>query len=87
MKLRELKEWINSVSEEDLEKTLSFTSEYESGLVYSIEFAKEDLYWLGDDDPSQLYTKKELIEDNYLEEDEIDNLEIEIHKGDPIISI
>lgn len=85
MELRKLKDWVNSLSEEDLNKPLGYHgSDYcISGFVHDVIITTEDYYWLGEDDPSSLYTLKEL-QDNY-DEDEISKFMIEIHKGDPII--
>lgn len=86
MTIRELKEKINNLPDSYLDKPVGFTSEYESGFVKDFTIQEEDLYWLGDDDPSQLYTKKFLISDGWLEE-EIDDVLIEVHAGDPVIKI
>lgn len=81
--IRELKEKLNSLDESHLNKNVGFKSQYESGFVDTFVIQDEDLYWLGDDDPSELYTKNQLLEMNY-DEEEIDTMLIEIHKGDPI---
>lgn len=89
MTLRELKDWVNSLLEEDLDKSVGYNSKDYciSGFVNKIELAPEDLYWLGDDDPSNLYPLSELKEMYDYEDEEIENMMIEIHKGDPIITI
>lgn len=85
MTLRELKAWVNNISEEDLDKPLGYQSENYciSGFVEDIIQVEEDYYWLEDDDPSDLYTREELLQD--YDEEEIDKFMIEIHKGDPVI--
>lgn len=86
MKLIELKEWVNSLPNEILEKEIVYQSEYKSGYISRIELSKEDLYCLCEDDPSCLYTKNELLLDGYTE-DEIENFTIEIYEGDPVIKL
>jgi len=84
MKLQEFKDWINSLPESEMSKELGYCGQFESGFVNEIEIAKEDLYYLEDEDPSLLYTYDELIRDGYQEE-EIENFTIEIFKGNYII--
>ena len=83
MKLKDLKEWVNSLTETELEQNLLYNSEEYSlsGRIDKIEKAKEDLYYTGEDDPAPLYTLTEIQED--YEEDEIKYLGffIEIPKG------
>ena len=83
MKLLNLKEWVNSLPEEELEKRLGYFSEdyYLSGFVDKITTAEEDLYYMGDD-PAYLFTKQELIDEDL----DIDPSNIEIHKGDYLIT-
>lgn len=89
MTLRELKDWVNNLPEDNLDKPLTYNSEYYciSGFIEKVEIAPEDLYWLGDDDPSDLYSLSELFEMYDYTEEEIYQFEIAIHKGDPIIFI
>ena len=86
MNLKELKEWVNSLSEEDLDKSLGYYSpDYSlSGVAYEIKQSDVDLYYFGDD-PAALYSKNELIHEYDYTEEEINNLMIEIHKGDYLI--
>jgi hypothetical protein len=88
MKLRELKNVLDKLTSEQLEQELCYVSnEYGlSGAVNKIVKAKSNLYWAGDDDPSQLYTKKELLEEGY-DKDEIGEMTIEISKGDFYINL
>lgn len=83
MKIKDLKEFINAFPEEKLENDVRYNYDDMSisGIVSHIEIAKEDLYYNGDDDPSPLYTKKQLEEMEY-EKEQIAECKIEIHKGD-----
>lgn len=67
MKLKDLKEWLETLSKEELEKpVLYYSDEYSmSGEINEIMEAGEDLYYLGEDDPSQLKTAEELKEDGW----------------------
>lgn len=86
MQLKELKEILNSMSVEQLNKELIFTDCSESIVGYAeAEFATEDLYYIGDDDPSELYVLSEL-KDQY-EQEEIDGMEIIVNKGDLIFEL
>lgn len=88
MKLKDLKKWINSLTQEQLEQPLIYNSdEYSiSGRVNKIEKAKQNLYYTGEDDPAQLYTLKQLKEDGWEKED-IEGFNIEIPKGSFYIKI
>lgn len=88
MKLKDLKKWVNSLTDEQLEKHLLYNSEEYSisGKVHKIEKAKQNLYYIGDDDPAELYTLKQLKEDGYEKED-IEGFEIDIPKGSFYIKI
>ncbi len=88
MKLKDLKKWVNSLTDEQLEQDLLYNSEEYSisGTVNKIEKAKQNLYWTGDDDPSELYTLKQLKDEGYDKED-IEGFEIEIPKGSFYIKI
>ena len=82
MKLFELKKWIESVSDADLEKDLIIYSENPciTDFVKSIEILEEDLYYLEYDDPNCLFTKSQMLDNGYME-DEIDPVNIELFKG------
>lgn len=86
MILRQLKQYLEGLSESELDKELGYNSEYTSGVVIGIRKSETDLYFTGDDDPSRLYTKEQLKE-NGCEEEEINRMVIEIHKGDHLIDI
>jgi hypothetical protein len=88
MKLKDLKKWVNSLSDVQLEQYLLYNSdEYSiSGKVNKIEKAKTNLYYTGEDDPAQLYTLKQLKDEGYEKED-IDGFEIEIPKDSFFIKI
>lgn len=82
MKLKDFKKWVNSLTDEQLEQYLLYNSEEYSisGKVLKIKKAKQNLYYTGDDDPAELYTKKQLLEEGW-DKDDIEDLEIEIPKG------
>ena len=88
MKLKDFKKWLNSLTDEQLEQPLLYNSEEYSisGEVKKIEKAKANLYCTGEDDPSQLYTLKQLKDEGYEKED-IEGFEIEIPKGTFFINI
>lgn len=85
MKLIDFKIWVNNLRNEELEQHLLYNSdEYSiSGKISKIEKAKENLYYTGEDDPAQLYTLKQLEEDDY----DIEKCVIEIPKGSYYIKI
>lgn len=87
MQLKELKEILNSMSVEQLKKELIVTDCSEAIIVGYVEaeFATEDLYYIGNNDPSELYVLSEL-KDQY-EQEEIDNMEIIVNKGDLIFEL
>lgn len=88
MKLKEFKTWVNTLTDEQLEQNLLYNSEEYSlsGVVNKIERAKSNLYYTGEDDPAQLYTKKQLKEEGY-DKDDIEGFDIEIPKGSFYIKI
>ena len=77
---------LKALTPEELKRPAIYNSENLclSGIVSDFGKAKADLYWDGGDDPSQLKTKKEWKEYGY-DADEIEDMEIEIHKGDFVI--
>lgn len=86
MQLKELKEILNSMSTEQLNKELIVIDCSEAIVGYAeAEFATEDLYYTGEDDPSELYVLSEL-KDQY-EQEEIDDMEIIVNKGDLIFEL
>jgi len=88
MTLRDFKKILNGLSEKELDQQLLYSSETQSlsGVVESIEKAKTDLYYLGEDDPAPLYTKKELRDEYGMDTEEISELEVEIPKGSWLIT-
>lgn len=88
MKLKDLKAWISSLSEVELEGELNYMSENYSvsGPVNVPEKATEDYYYTGEDDPAPLFKKQELLDDGY-DEDEIKAFTIEIPKGSYYINL
>lgn len=89
MTVRELKELLSNVPEELLDQSIGyhFPDMSCSGFIEGFELAKEDMYYDGEDDPSELKTKDELLKLGYDENEIYANFMIEIHKGDPIIKI
>ena len=86
MQLKELKEILDSMSVEQLNKELIVIDCSEAIVGYAeAEFAPEDLYYTGEDDPSELYVLSEL-KDQY-EQEEIDGMEIIVNKGDLIFEL
>lgn len=82
MKLRQLKDLLNSIPDQDLDKNILYNSSRWSisGVIEKVEIAKKNLYNTGEDDPAKLYSKKELKEKG-LNKEEIEGIEIEIPKG------
>lgn len=81
MKLKDLKEWVNKLPAEDLERDLLYNSmDYGiSGNISEITKTDENLYYVGDD-PVLLHTKDELKQRGFTD-NEISELEVEIPKG------
>ena len=89
MTVRELKESLDNIPEEALDKDIRFVHSdmSGSGFIEEFELAKEDLYYYGEEDPSDLMTKEDLLMWGHEEEQIESEWIIEIHKGDPIIKI
>lgn len=85
--LKDLKKLLDKLSPEELEQPLLYNSEEQSlsGVVANVRKVKHDLYYLGDDDPAPLYTKRQLIEEHEMEKEDIEDLEPEIPKGSIVI--
>ena len=81
MKLKELKSWINKLSDAELEKELRYNSmDYGiSGGITEIIRSDENLYYVGDQ-PVLLHTSNELLKMGYSEED-IAKFEVEVPQG------
>lgn len=88
MKLRFFKKWVNSLTNAQLEQHLLYNSKELSisGKVEKIEKAKTNLYYTGEDDPAELYTKKQLSEQG-MDSEEIEECEVMIPKGSFYIKI
>lgn len=86
MKLKKLKQILNKLPDNELNKELLFMSEEYSlsGIVSDIKKAKQNLYTTHEDDPSPLYTLKQLREQG-LDKEGIDSADIEIPKGSFIL--
>lgn len=87
MKLKDLKLWLNKLSEEELEKELLYNSmDYGiSGPVTEINKTDDNLYYVGDE-PVLLHTKDELKQRGYSEK-QISGLDIEIPQGSYYIEL
>lgn len=81
MKLRDLKEWVNNLSDEELEKDLLYNStDYGiSGTVGEINKNDKNLYYVGDD-PTLLHTKEELKKRGFTEK-QIAQFDVEVPGG------
>jgi len=81
MKLKELKTWLNKLSDEELEKDLLYNSlDYGiSGTVTEVNHTEEDLYYVGDE-PILLHTREELLKRGFTDR-QIAELDIEIPEG------
>ena len=81
MKLKDLKTWLNSLSDDELEKDLLYNSmDYGiSGKVGEITKTDDNLYYVGDE-PVLLHTKRELKQRGFSEK-QISALDVEIPKG------
>lgn len=83
MKLKHLKKLLDKMTEEQLNQEFFYNSKglSISGTVLSINKAKANLWYTGDDDPSTLYTMKELKEEFEYDKYEIESFTLEIPKG------
>jgi hypothetical protein len=81
MKLRDLKNWVNKLSDEELDKDLFYSStDYGiSGSVDEISKNDKNLYYVGDD-PVLLHTKDELKKLGFTEK-QIAKFEVEVPGG------
>ncbi len=63
MKAKQLKKLLDKLTPEQLEQPILYLSdEYSiSGQVPQIKKARQDFYFNGEDDPSKLLTKKEIV--------------------------
>ena len=81
MKLKDLKKKLDKMSKEQLNQDLIVVASNKtlSGLG-DAKTSNSHLIWTGDDDPCELRTKTELIEDGY-DKEEIAVMEIMVERG------
>lgn len=81
MKLKDLKNWVNKLSDDELEKELLYNSmDYGiSGNVTEINKSDDDLYYVGDE-PVLLHTRDDLKKRGFSE-NQISEFDIEIPQG------
>ena len=81
MKLKDLKNWVNQLPDEELERELLYNSlDYGiSGNITEINKSDDNLYYVGDE-PALLHTKEELQQRGYSES-EIIEFDVEIPEG------
>lgn len=81
MKLKDLKRWLNTLSDEELEKELLYNSmDYGiSGTITEINKNDDNLYYVGDE-PLLLHTKKELKQRGFTDK-QISSFDVEIPQG------
>lgn len=81
MKLSDLKQWLNSLPSEELDKDLMYNAlDYGlTGNIGEIRRSDENLYFVGDD-PVVLHTAQELRQIGYSE-DAISDFDVEIPQG------
>jgi len=60
MKLLELRDFLNTLPKKELEGNLIVTSQFTSSCVDRIKRSDTDLYYLEDEDPSELITEAEM---------------------------
>ena len=60
MKLKDLKEILNGLTEEQLEGNLLANGQYASGCVHEVKPSETNLYYLEDDDPAELIDEAEM---------------------------
>lgn len=87
LKLKDLKKALDKMSKEELNQPITYNSDRYglSGEILKIGKARANLYYTGEDDPVQLYTKNQLFEKGYEKED-IEEFDIEIRKGDFVLN-
>jgi hypothetical protein len=87
MKLKDVKKKLDKMSKEQLNQQLIVVASNKtlSG-VGDAKIARTNLLWNGDDDPSELRTKAELLDEGYDKKD-ISEMEIEVKRGDLYIEL
>lgn len=87
MRIRELKEVINKLSEKQLEKNLIVVAHEKTfSCLGNVIVSSDDLIFTGEDDPCELVTKQSLIEEGY-EDDEIEEFDVIIKEGQLYVEI
>ena len=84
MKMRDLKKVLDNLTEEQLDGELIVKGTYWDGVVYQIKPSETNLYWEGDDDPSELITEEEM-KVRIEEEGEDEMPDVYIKKGQMIL--
>ena len=81
MKLKDLKKKLDKMSKEQLNQDLIVIANYKtlSGLG-NAKISNSHLIWTGDDDPCELLSKSELIEQGY-DKEEIGDMEVMVERG------
>jgi hypothetical protein len=81
MKLKDLKNWLNQLSEQELEKELYYNSlDYGiSGKVNELTRSDENQYYVGDD-PVLLHTSDDLVKRGYTQR-QINDMDVEVPAG------
>jgi hypothetical protein len=81
MKLKDLKNWLETLSDEELEKELLYNSmDYGiSGKITEVSRTDEDLYYIGDE-PVVLHTGRELKQLGFTDK-QISGFDVEIPQG------
>jgi len=81
MKLKDLKLWLSTLPDEELEKELLYNSmDYGiSGPIAEISKSDDNLYYVGDE-PVLLHTKEELKQRGFSDK-QISHLDVEIPQG------
>lgn len=87
MKFKDLRKILNKLTEEQLDQELiAISDDKTQSCCASLKRAKTHLIYDGNDDPSELSSKKELIDEGYSKE-EIEGMEIVIKKGEFYIEV
>lgn len=86
MKLRAIKEFLDKLSDEQLEEDAVYMSHEHSlsGTFNRLKIAQEDLYLWDEDHPASLYTIEQLRDVFDVTDDELEELTIEIYEGDVV---
>lgn len=84
MKLKELKQILNELSEQELEGNLVANGYAASGIVFEVKPSETNLYYLEDDDPSELLNEKEMKQ--RIDEGEDEMPEPYIKKGELLLN-